>query len=272
MKELPKKWCIVRDDQRIINWFNTRPDVPTTYQMLTQELIHYPPVNGSCLWMEVQRGYIKISLREFEELVLKTSKSALMNSLPKKWHVAITPETQKVIGAYYDKQTEGTTPFYETDPHPNKYLKSHDGVSHKAIQEGGCRCSFYESDPASDSVLISFEDFKRFVLGISMVKETSPLPKNWYIKITSENYDAVGKWRQYGEFCTFSKQNPKGYCTSPDGHHEHTLPSSNYREISFEDFQRYVLKTTPLAKPSKGIIATITEASKSPIIVNVPKI
>jgi len=86
------------------------------------------------------------------------------------------------------------------------------------------------------------------------------LPKKWGIKITSESKSALGKWRtdgdwytsQVGKYCMCpGYQDKQGYCIAK-------LPAG-YTEITFDQFQRLVLKQQPKVKQPK-----VVEVKKAP--------
>jgi len=80
------------------------------------------------------------------------------------------------------------------------------------------------------------------------------LPKKWGIKITSESKSALGKWRtdgdwytsQIGKYCMCpGYEGRQGYCIAE-------LPAG-YTEITFDQFQRLVLKQQPKVKQPKVV-------------------
>lgn len=75
------------------------------------------------------------------------------------------------------------------------------------------------------------------------------LPKKWNIKVTKENVDDLGHWRDSGGLT-----NTEGYLLS--NYHDHkgywvvvinAIPPEYKQEISFEDFKIHILKEAPPA-------------------------
>lgn len=75
------------------------------------------------------------------------------------------------------------------------------------------------------------------------------LPEKWGIKLTEENAEVLGYWREDGHFPDYTRRicsqenyyilsnyrNKRGYC-------HHALPYG-YKEITLEQFEKYVLKS-----------------------------
>lgn len=74
------------------------------------------------------------------------------------------------------------------------------------------------------------------------LEEEFVLPEKWYIKVTKENKETLGKWRKRGTCGVMSMDNTniKGYITYQEGYWTNSLPE--YPEITFDQFCKYVLK------------------------------
>ena len=192
----------------------------------------------------------------------------MRESLPRRWCVAINEESIKVIGPYYSEKASRCylNPSKDNDW---KYYVSHD-TSGTCITEGSVQANFARSSLPTDHELITLEEFKHLVL-----EQPQDFPKHWYINITSENFDEVGKWRKDGEFHSFSKREARGYCESPYGWYGiGSAPSDpKYKKISTEDFRKFVLgKRAPEPPTVQKQQAQPRVERSNIIIIPVPKI
>lgn len=87
-----------------------------------------------------------------------------IEKLPERWCIKLLPENQEVIGKYFDKQTNCKRGCYVESRFTNKYLVSHDGRSDYVVNGCGANVGMGYDKP-DGWVEISFEDFKKWVLG-----------------------------------------------------------------------------------------------------------
>lgn len=128
----------------------------------------------------------------------------------------------------------------------NKYTNS-GTVYHKYI-------SNFKNNP------VVFESAKEFMELLNKdIKETFVLPEYWCVKVTKENEEALDSWRKE-QFGCKNLVKLYGYLVSDDwwdgSHCSYTigLPKlGKYKEITFEQFEKYVLKENNM-KEEKEII------------------
>lgn len=67
---LPKKWCIKDStDKQLLKFFENYNH--GRYNGNSQQIFHYPRINGNCLYSSIQKGYTLITFDQFEKYVLK---------------------------------------------------------------------------------------------------------------------------------------------------------------------------------------------------------
>lgn len=98
----------------------------------------------------------------------------MITSLPRRWHVALTPESIEFIGPYYAKKASSC---YRTFIGSGwKFYRSHSRSGICIMQGNVHESNFAEHDDSfivkEKSVLLSLEDFKRLVLQDSSIAFT----------------------------------------------------------------------------------------------------
>ena len=70
MEHLTEKWCIKDGlSPEVTKYFNENGT--SHYTGTTNQIFHYPPIDGACLHGEVQSGYTEITVEQFKKYILK---------------------------------------------------------------------------------------------------------------------------------------------------------------------------------------------------------
>ena len=124
--------------------------------------------------------------------------------------------------------------FTTTEDHPNEFNCYRNGIPFKetTVQE-----------------ILGYDPF---------VKDDFVLPENWHVVVTEENQGVLSKWRN----CTLDVGKITGiYGTSKTKEHNPSTSRNGFgNEITFEQFQKYVLK---IETGNDKIAKTIIENSKN---------
>ncbi len=236
MKKLPDKWCIHRElYPEVQEYFTTLNKTSINKNNYSKRFngwyTHYPKINGDYHADDyVHCGYEIISIEEFREFVL--------NPIPENWYVVVTNTNLEIVKKWFLSKEPGSTKSFSM------------GAAYGMIN-GKLDAATYPRD--FKGVEISTETFKKLIL-----KEDNIFPKDWCIKVTQENKDVLNKWRD-----TVAKSNkgyivPVGYSILSKHHSDnshyysgsrsdlHRVPYYKYyKEITFEEFKKHVLKDTP---------------------------
>ena len=173
-----------------------------------------------------------------------------MEKLPEKWCIACNKVNAKLLGDYYNKQSNNTCYSFELG-----YLHSHNGAGENILKgafKPRLQASFHGSKRFGFTE-ITFEDFKRLVLNTPKEDDKFVLPKKWYIEVNgnSDKYPDVRKWRG-------SSWGTPGYMRS--NKMWSSIPNPEYTKITLEQFKKYVFEV----KSDKEEITNNTSEFKLP--------
>lgn len=90
---------------------------------------------------------------------------------------------------------------------------------------------FYNATNYYSNPILTFKEWKE-------MKEETEFPKKWQIQVTKENKIVLGNWRKHGQLSSGCF----GWVNSEEGFWNDCEFDSSYTKITFEQFQKYVLK------------------------------
>lgn len=269
---LPKYWVVKRPDncnsnsdwEKVIDYLNTM-HVNRHYTGITH---NYYGIDGNSYYsgtscgnniMEFQNNPVELSLDEFIRLFEGKDNTEKISALPKYWCVKnpgrgrSDPQWQKVINylnTTYSRDHDGTAKYY----------------GYEGLDGWGYRDDItqFKNNPT----LLTLEQFIEIIEGKINIEKEFVLPENWVIKITKENKSILQK---------YNNLKVVNYDYSLDGYYGNQCGGSykipkNAIEITFEQFQKYVLKEIPKEKPMKEFTPIAMKCNEKEFKAILPKL
>ena len=169
-----------------------------------------------------------------------------MNRLPKYWVVEndLTPKYKDIVIGYLNKECDvnyvgGSTRYY-----------GYDGNE----AGNGTNCDNLLKQFKNNPTLLTLDEF----IELSKPIDEFILPEKWWVQSTMENYDVIYTWLRENKtngnsYINLGTADKKSQICFPDYCNWHQCKGdSSYKEITFEQFQKYVLKLKDMEKKIVG--------------------
>lgn len=179
-------------------------------------------------------------------------------TLPDKW--ALKCNGKEEVGTWYNLQS-GQRCYVGFAIKNEGYFHSYNWADQSIMNKGMLEASFHDYSKRSEYTEITFDQFKKYVM-----KDFFDLPDNWFIYYQNrQEFDVLNKFIRdstNGSGYGYADPNdgiPRGFSYTKSSNHfdwlgiftkEENLKS--HKQITFEQFQKYVLKQEPtFVMPSK---------------------
>lgn len=256
---LPKKWCLKITKENLDFCKSLENNELKFHKNYTYSIgAYYSPIpNKDCNgFINIPKNYTEITFEQFKKYVLKEEivEEKVIEPLPQ-FKVIETIETITKV-----ENNEGNQFF----------------IGDKVINNGGVIANIqkFEYNVHKTNILavmttgnvIGIDKIEHYIEPKVEVKDDFILPENWHIVITKKNVDIVKKWwdsKNYG-----NRVWDIGACYGIDNKEccsksEKRNLSFNNKEITFDQFKKYVLKETVSGEPGMIFIPEETLLDKA---------